>query len=144
MHPAYVWTHCGRQPESVYCCCIHSVRASEKEVGRVVVGGVAVRLAGRPVAEEEAGLGSEVAVPGSWLEPVEMQFGDGRHHGCPAVVAWRQSWTLEGEQRSVRPDFNYLTCVWEHKSKFISHSCQQVALSIYLTESQRPSSSPQY
>lgn len=58
---------CGRQPgsESVYCCCIRSVRASEKEVGRVVVGGGAVRVAGKPVAEEGVGVGSEVSVLGS-------------------------------------------------------------------------------
>lgn len=60
-------THCGRQPdsESVYCCCIRSVRAGEKEVGRFAVGGVAVRIAGQPAAEEGAESGSEVAAPGS-------------------------------------------------------------------------------
>lgn len=56
-------THCGRQPESVYCC-NRSVHAREKEVGRAVGGG-AVRLAGQPVAGEGVELGSEVAVPRS-------------------------------------------------------------------------------
>lgn len=57
-------THCGRQPgsESVYCCCIRSVHASEKEVGRVVVGGGSVRVAGQAVAEVGAGLELEVLV----------------------------------------------------------------------------------
>ena len=35
------------------------------EVGRVVVGGVAVWVAGQSVAEEGVGLGSEVVVLGS-------------------------------------------------------------------------------
>lgn len=58
---------CGRQPdsESVYCCCIRSARRGEKEVGRVVVGEVAVRVAEQPVAAEELDLGSEFVVPGS-------------------------------------------------------------------------------
>lgn len=38
---------------------------SEKEVGRVVVNGGAVRVAGQPVAEVGVGLESEVVLPGS-------------------------------------------------------------------------------
>lgn len=51
--------------ESVYCRCSRSVRVSEEGVGRAVVGGLAERVAGQPVAEEGVGLGSEVVVPGS-------------------------------------------------------------------------------
>lgn len=55
---------CGRQldSESVYCCCIHSVRVSEEQVRGVAVGGLAGRVAGQPAAEEGVGLGSEVVV----------------------------------------------------------------------------------
>lgn len=60
-------THCGRQPdsESAYCCCIRSVHVSEKEVGRIVVGGQTERVAVHSVAEEGAGLESGVGVPDS-------------------------------------------------------------------------------
>lgn len=60
-------THCGRQPdfESAYCCCIRSVHVSEKEVGRIVVGGQTETVAVRSAAEEVAGLELGVVVPDS-------------------------------------------------------------------------------
>lgn len=64
MHCMCLVTHCGRQPgsESVYCCCIRSVHVSEKEVGKFVVRGEAVRVAGRPVGEVGFGLELEIVV----------------------------------------------------------------------------------
>lgn len=50
--------------ESVYCHYSRSVHVSEKGVGRAVVGGVAERIAGQPVAEEGIGLGLGVVVSG--------------------------------------------------------------------------------
>lgn len=38
---------------------------SEREVGKVAVGGLTERIVGQPVAEEGVGLGSGVVVPGS-------------------------------------------------------------------------------
>lgn len=55
---------CGRQADSenVYCCCIHSVYVSEKEVGGFAVGEGTVRVAGQLAAEEGTGLGLEAVV----------------------------------------------------------------------------------